>query len=293
MNTLQINAFQNMTNMHDRNQEATIYINNLDTNVTEDILLELFIQCGPIVSIHLPKDRVSGEHNGFGFLEFRNEDDCEYAVKIMNQIKLFGKPIKLNKSSQDKRSQEVGANLFIGNLAEEIDEKILKDIFQVYGNIILIRISRDETSKSKHYGFVNFDKFDSSDNAIKELNGKYLYGKQLKVEYALRNGSKTERHGSLAERILAANKNNMGSLVGVNESKIQANIEIKENLGIVMNKVNSNNSIPITNNFPHLINNPTTFPNFPNFPPMPNIPPNMNNMTQPNKVVFPAYPVNN
>lgn len=31
-------------------------------------------------------------------------------------IKLYGKPIKVNKASQDKRIQDVGANLFIGKI---------------------------------------------------------------------------------------------------------------------------------------------------------------------------------
>ena len=39
-------------------------------------------------------------------------------------IKVFGKPIRVNKASQDKRSQDVGANLFIGNLDPEVDEKV-------------------------------------------------------------------------------------------------------------------------------------------------------------------------
>jgi splicing factor 3B subunit 4 len=39
----------------------------------------------------------------------------------MHMIKLFGKPIKVNKASQDKRTQDVGANLFIGNLDPEVD----------------------------------------------------------------------------------------------------------------------------------------------------------------------------
>ena len=38
-------------------------------------------------------------------------------------IKVYGKPIRVNKSSQDKRSQDVGANLFIGNLDPDVDEK--------------------------------------------------------------------------------------------------------------------------------------------------------------------------
>jgi RNA recognition motif-containing protein len=46
------------------------------------------------------------------------------SIKILNMIKLHGKPIRVNKSSQDKRSQEVGANLFIGNLDPDVDEKV-------------------------------------------------------------------------------------------------------------------------------------------------------------------------
>lgn len=36
-------------------------------------------------------------HQGYGFCEFLTEDDAEYACKIMNQIKLWGKPIRVNK----------------------------------------------------------------------------------------------------------------------------------------------------------------------------------------------------
>ena len=39
-------------------------------------------------------------------------------------IKVFGKPIRVNKSSQDKRAADVGANLFIGNLDPDVDEKV-------------------------------------------------------------------------------------------------------------------------------------------------------------------------
>jgi splicing factor 3B subunit 4 len=35
----------------------------------------------------------------YGFVEFRNEDDAEYALRIMNMVKLFGKPLRLNRVS--------------------------------------------------------------------------------------------------------------------------------------------------------------------------------------------------
>lgn len=47
------------------------------------------------------------------------------AIKILNMIKVFGKPIRVNKASQDKKTQDVGANLFIGNIDPDVDEKVL------------------------------------------------------------------------------------------------------------------------------------------------------------------------
>ena len=39
-------------------------------------------------------------------------------------IKVYGKPIRVNKASQDKKTQDVGANLFIGNIDPDVDEKV-------------------------------------------------------------------------------------------------------------------------------------------------------------------------
>ena len=87
-------------------------------------------------------------------------------------IKLYGKPIKVNKASQDKRTQEVGANVFVGNLRETTDEKVLKDVFSAFGIIISTKLMRDpETGESKKYGFVSYDNFESSDLAIQRMNG--------------------------------------------------------------------------------------------------------------------------
>jgi splicing factor 3B subunit 4 len=132
----------------ERNQDATVYVGNLDsTGVTEELLWELFLQAGPVVNVYLPKDRVSGTHQGYGFVEFRGEEDAEYAVKVMNMIKLFGKPLKVSKTSADRRTADVGANLFIGNLDPDIDEKLLYDTFSAFGVVITTpKIMRDPTT---------------------------------------------------------------------------------------------------------------------------------------------------
>lgn len=74
---------------------------------------------------------------GFGFVEFQSEIDAEYAVRVCGNITLYGKKIKVNKSNMDKRTLDVGANLFIGNLAPEVDEDMLKTTFIAFGQLAL------------------------------------------------------------------------------------------------------------------------------------------------------------
>lgn len=194
-------------NIIEKNQEATVYVGSLDPQVNEEILWELFVQAGPVVSVFMPRDKITGEHSGFGFVEFRTEMDAEYAVKIMDFIKLYNKPIKVNKSSTEKKTNDIGANVFVGNLDPNIDEKKLVDTFSAFGPIVSARIMRDPTSgTSKGFGFVSFDSFESSDEAIRTMHGQFFSNKIINVEYAYKKETKGERHGSAAERLLAANR---------------------------------------------------------------------------------------
>lgn len=45
----------------------------------------------------MPKDRITQLHQGYGFVEFLGEEDADYAIKVMNMIKVYGKPIRVNK----------------------------------------------------------------------------------------------------------------------------------------------------------------------------------------------------
>jgi splicing factor 3B subunit 4 len=188
-----------------RNQDATCYVGNVDEKVKEELLWELMLQCGPVVNVHMPKDKVTGIHQGYGFVEFRSEEDAEYAIKIMNMIKLYDKAIKVNKASQDKKQNDVGANIFIGNLDPDVDEKVLHDTFSAFGGILQApKIMRDpDTGLSKGYGFISYESFEASDLAIETMNGQYLANRAIIVQYAFKKDSHGERHGSQAERLMA------------------------------------------------------------------------------------------
>ncbi|KAI9757842.1 MAG: hypothetical protein M4579_003278 [Chaenotheca gracillima] len=190
----------------EQDKEATVYIGNLDERVSDSLVWELMLQAGRIVNVHLPKDRVTQTHQGYGFVEFISEEDAEYAARIMNQVRLYGKPIRVNKASADKqKAVEVGAELFIGNLDPMVDEKTLYDTFNRFGSLIAApKIARDDASLSKGYGFVSFSNFEASDDAITNMNAQFLMNREISVQYAYKKDGKGERHGDEAERMLAA-----------------------------------------------------------------------------------------
>lgn len=202
-----------LTRRREQNKDATVYVGNIDERFTQDLLSELMTQVGPVRQVHMPQDRVSQSHQGYGFIEFDTPASAEYAAKVLNGIRVWGKPIRVNKASADKQKMvDIGAELFINNLDPQVDEKILYDTFSQFGGMLRQpSIIRDEHNISKGYGFVSFDSFEGSDAAKATMNGQYLLSKSITVEYAYKKDGKGERHGDEAERKLAAEgkKHNM------------------------------------------------------------------------------------
>jgi splicing factor 3B subunit 4 len=63
---------------------------------------------------------------------------------------------------------------------------------------------RDESNSSKGYAFINFASFEAADGALEAMNGQYLCNRPITISYAFKKDSKGERHGTEAERFLAA-----------------------------------------------------------------------------------------
>ncbi|PNS15557.1 hypothetical protein CAC42_816 [Sphaceloma murrayae] len=209
----------------EQDKEATVYIGNLDERVTDAMIWELMLQAGRIAGVHLPKDRVTQSHQGFGFVEFVSEEDAEYAAKIMNQIRLYGKAIRVNKASADKqKALDVGAELFVGNLDPMVDEHVLFETFSRFGTLTKFpSVARGEDGYSKGFAFVSFQDFDAADTAVANMHGQYLNNKEVTVQYALKKDGSGQRHGDEAERRLAASGKSKG---------VQPTVE-PINLGIV------------------------------------------------------------
>uniref|UniRef100_A0A4W5KS75 Splicing factor 3b, subunit 4 n=1 Tax=Hucho hucho TaxID=62062 RepID=A0A4W5KS75_9TELE len=96
------------------------------------------------------------------------------------------------------------ATVYVGGLDEKVAEPLLWELFLQAGPVTP-KIMRDpDTGNSKGYAFINYASFDASDAAIEAMNGQYLCNRPITVSYAFKKDSKGERHGSAAERLLAA-----------------------------------------------------------------------------------------
>ncbi|XP_020036637.1 RNA-binding protein 7 isoform X6 [Castor canadensis] len=87
--------------------DRTLFVGNLETKVTEELLFELFHQAGPVIKVKIPKDK-DGKPKQFAFVNFKHEVSVPYAMNLLNGIKLFGRPIKIQfRSGSSHASQDV------------------------------------------------------------------------------------------------------------------------------------------------------------------------------------------
>ncbi|CAF1700256.1 hypothetical protein HID58_052013 [Brassica napus] len=103
----------------ERSQEAIVYVGNPDPQLSEEFLWECLIQAGDVgklnALVHMNNLRLVA-YVSYGcwlyleeLVDFLCEEDIGYAIKVLNMIKLYGKPIRVNKyASQDKKIIDVG-----------------------------------------------------------------------------------------------------------------------------------------------------------------------------------------
>uniref|UniRef100_A0A3Q2XW65 RRM domain-containing protein n=1 Tax=Hippocampus comes TaxID=109280 RepID=A0A3Q2XW65_HIPCM len=72
--------------------DRTLFIRNLDTRVTEELLFELFLQAGPLIKTKIPKDG-DGKQKTFGFAVYKHEESVPYAMELLDGTSLFGRMI--------------------------------------------------------------------------------------------------------------------------------------------------------------------------------------------------------
>ncbi len=76
-------------------------------------------------------------------------------------------------------------NIFTGSLSYDLTENALKELFEEFGEVTSCKIITDrDTGRSKGFGFVEMSDKASAQEAIEQLNGKTVEGRDLVVNEA-------------------------------------------------------------------------------------------------------------
>ena|SRR5271165_5591041 len=95
--------------------------------------------------------------------------------------------------------------LQVGNLSADVTNDSLRLLFTDRGFLVLAaRIICDrEGGRSRGFGFVEFDTSETAENALSELNGLDVSGRQLQIKHARPHGPRDGRADAAPSRTTA------------------------------------------------------------------------------------------
>ncbi|MGD9200627.1 MAG: RNA-binding protein [Chitinispirillia bacterium] len=88
-------------------------------------------------------------------------------------------------------------NIYVGNLSYEMTEDELRQTFEQHGEVGSVKIIQDRyTGRSKGFGFIEMLQNQQALDAIQNLNGRTLKGKNVIVNEARPRESRPRRSNS-------------------------------------------------------------------------------------------------
>eukprot|EP00596_Hydrurales_sp_CCMP1899_P002230 CAMPEP_0119037192 /NCGR_PEP_ID=MMETSP1177-20130426/5398_1 /TAXON_ID=2985 /ORGANISM="Ochromonas sp, Strain CCMP1899" /LENGTH=514 /DNA_ID=CAMNT_0006998115 /DNA_START=120 /DNA_END=1664 /DNA_ORIENTATION=+ len=86
--------------------------------------------------------------------------------------------------------------LYLGDLSRFCTEQTLAELFNEYGYVLEVKVSRTSMNISLGYGFVKMGCHSQAEEAMEKLRGKSVSGRPLRIDWAARNIKDTNSYDS-------------------------------------------------------------------------------------------------
>ncbi|KAI1807772.1 splicing factor, CC1-like protein [Daldinia bambusicola] len=177
----------------DERDRRTVFVQQLAARLRTKELKEFFEKVGPVTEAQIVKDRISGRSKGVGYVEFKNEESVTAALQLTGH-QLLGIPVivqltEAEKNRQVRNTEGSGSHansipfhrLYVGNIHFSITEQDLQNVFEPFGELEFVQLQKDDTGRSRGYGFVQFREADQAREALEKMNGFDLAGRPIRV----------------------------------------------------------------------------------------------------------------
>lgn len=179
---IRISPFIAQSGATQRNPSGNLFIKNLDPEIEVAQLHEAFGNFGEIISCKIAMD-INGRSKGFGYVQFKNKEDADAAMRDLKDASINGRPIEIQeyRNRMKSSSEDSFTNIYINNLPDSIDSTDkLRELFAEFGEITSVKLEVDEkTKKSKGFGYCSMNNHEAAVKAVKGLEGRQLDGKVL------------------------------------------------------------------------------------------------------------------
>ncbi|XP_065866879.1 polyadenylate-binding protein RBP47B' [Euphorbia lathyris] len=170
----------------------TLWIGDLQYWVDETYLSSCFVHTGEVVSIKIIRNKITGQPEGYGFVEFVSHAAAERILHTYNGTQMPGteQTFRLNWASFGigERRADAGPefSIFVGDLAPDVTDFLLQETFRAnYPSVRGAKVVTDpNTGRSKGYGFVKFGDENERNRAMSEMNGVYCSTRPMRISLA-------------------------------------------------------------------------------------------------------------
>ena len=131
--------------------------------------------------------------NGYGFVEFSHPEAARLALDLVHGSSLDGFDLKLQLSTRDREGVRVlqkekggfsTSKLMVRNVAFEANQKDIKQLFEPFGELKVVRVPKKFDGSHRGFAFVDFIFRKDAKKAYEQLNGTHLLGRRLVIEKA-------------------------------------------------------------------------------------------------------------
>ena len=81
-----------------------LHVGNLSYGTTEDDLRKLFAEIGPVTSVTVITDRMTGQSKGFGFVEMETTQAAQQAIEQLNNQTVNDRAITVSEARPPRES---------------------------------------------------------------------------------------------------------------------------------------------------------------------------------------------